>query len=509
MTMTLPRPATDPARSPRPLRAAAGLSGAAGGIAIPALLAAAALLAPPAWSAVQVEQGVQVAGASCDRISWLDAAGKPRWISLVHGKDQAGLVGGYVNALAYDAAGVTRTCTASGSPIGGFGHVIMHGGRADAVAACSKSHGQDLVTKVLFAGANHALYAITLTIPTTIKDKQGQVHDSGPVAIIIHYSICSGRSDFVYAISFDTSKTTDLGADTRTPYSEFDWSGSGGWTVPISGIGWAAAGKRFRTLDAPLTYDTAWDWTADCAIPHVIEWQDATLGDAEFGMVQTQTEAQHDAGAGWWAASAGKSGKKLPENWNLPYQLNAYENVTSKKATWMMPYGAVGSAAYDAYGSGHKASGKPWQGYSLLCVYDRWSEHGLDRAVDEMTAVHGGARLTASTGTVVAEGPRGLSGGVTIPYQPAGWNHLYAQWAVACAGNAAAVTLEMPKPGQTNPTFCFSAYGLAKDPVVTCAGTVLKPDVDCFISVDAPGKRCLVTLNRTVVGTLSLAIHAP
>lgn len=67
----------------------------------------------------------------------------------------------------------------------------------------------------------------------------------------------------------------------------------------------------------------------------------------------------------------------------------------------------------------------------------------------------------------------------------------------------------MPNPGQSIPTFCFTNYGVDRDPVVTCDGAVQKPDVDCFISVDAAGKRCLVTLNRKVEGKLALAVRAP
>lgn len=230
---------------------------------------------------------------------------------------------------------------------------------------------------MLFASPAHALYSATMVIPSSVKSKQGNITNTGPVAITIHYFVRAGRNDFVYAVAFDTSKTQGLGADTRTPYVEFDWEGNGNYGGQISGFGWAAANRQFRTIGAPLSAKSEWDWTRECVIPHVIEWKDEQTGDAEIGLVQTQTYAQHDAGAGWWK-QWGNKGKGLPENWNLTYQLNAYQGFTSKKTTWMMPYGAVGAKQYDVLDYSRKASGHPCQGYALLCLFDKHSTRGVD-----------------------------------------------------------------------------------------------------------------------------------
>jgi hypothetical protein len=343
-------------------------------------------------------------------------------------------------------------------------------------------------------GPHHVLYRAVIHLAT----------NKGTVLCTVEYVFRTGRNDFLYAITFDAKDTNGLVADTRTPYVDFDWEGSGTTGGDLSGFGWGSVNKQFRTLGDRLTPKSPWDWSKDCVIPHVIEWKNKDAGDAEIGLVQTQTFDQHDAGAGWWDKAIGKTGTGMPENWNLPYQLNAYQNYSSKRMTWMMPFGAVGNEAYEVFGPypRRKASGKPYQSYSLLCVLDRHSDGGVDAAVAEMVAVQTTSKLTATVGNVLERGPAGAGRTDEATYSPAGWDHVYAIWTVACAANAAACNLAVGEGAVLpNPTFCFTGYTAQETPkIVTLNGKTLAAGSDYFASVDAAGKRLLVTFNARFAG---------
>jgi hypothetical protein len=169
--------------------------------------------------------------------------------------------------------------------------------------------------------------------------------------------------------------------------------------------------------------------------------------------------------------------------------------------TWMMPYGAVGGEKYDVFGYGRKASGKPWQSYSLLCVLDRHSDGGVDAAVAEMVAVQTRCKLTATTGKVVEKGPAGAGRSDEAPYSPAGWNHVYAAWSVACADNAAACNLAVAEGSLPKPTFCFTGYTARETPKsILLNGKVLAAGRDYYASLDPAGNRLWVTFNVAFSG---------
>jgi hypothetical protein len=319
----------------------------------------------------------------------------------------------------------------------------------------------------------------------------------GPIRATVDYFVRSGRDDFVYAVTFDASKVEGLGADTRSPYIEFDWEGNGRYGDALSGFGWASANKQFRTTGETLNAQSPWDWTAECVIPHVIEWKSPQAGDAEIGLIQTQTYAQHNGGSGWWQKQ-GQSGTGLPENWNCTYQLNAYQGYATKKTTWMMPYGAVGMPAYDVFDYSRKASGFPHQSYSLLCVLDRHSYRGVDSAVAEMVCVQTAAKLTATTGTVTTKGIAGAGRTDTVDLAPAGWDHVYAAWTISSSSNAAKCVLDVNKGELRNPTFCLTGYGGSESVSCTLNGSKLTADKDFFASLDGPTKRLFVTFGRTL-----------
>lgn len=438
---------------------------------------------------VTVEKKVDVGGSVCDKLVWTDAAKAKRTIAIVAEKDREKFWGGYIPYLSYYVGDKLRECKGAGGGLGGFGQLVMHGAHPRGWAT-SKEDAVAIKCVPLLEGPHHAIYRATIDVKTA----------KGVVPCTVDYMVRSGRNDFLWAVTFDTRGVTGLAADTRSPYSEFDWEGVGGTGGSISGFGWASANKQFRTLGDTLTKDVAWDWTKDCVIPHIIEWKSKAAGDAEIGMVQTQTYAQHDGGDAWWRQE-GKKGTGLPENWNLTYQLNAYQGYSTKRATWMMPYGAVGSPSYDVFDYSRKASGKPFQSYSLLCVFDRHSDGGVDATVAEMVAIQSKCKLTATTGTVATSGPAGVGRDDEAPYAPAGWNHVYAAWTVACVANAAECNLEVAEAALLNPTFCFTGYTNPQPPkTLSLNGAALAAGQDCFVSVDKGEKQLWVTFNRKFEG---------
>jgi hypothetical protein len=457
--------------------------------AITLIAATAVSLCGVASAQVTLEKKADVGGTVCDKLVWTDAAGAKRTITIVADRDREKFAGGYIPYLSYTADGKLRECKAAAGELGGFGQLVMHGAHARGWAT-SKQDAASIKCVPILEGPHHAIYRAAMEVQTS----------KGVVPCTVDYMVRSGRNDFLWAVTFDTHAVSGLMADTRSPYSEFDWEGNGGTGGAISGFGWASANKQFRTLGDTLNAGVAWDWTKDCVIPHVIEWKSKDAGDAEIGMVQTQTYAQHDAGAGWWRQE-GKKGSGLPENWNLTYQLNAYQGYASKRATWMMPYGAVGAPQYDVFDYSRKASGKPFQSYALLCVFDKHSDGGVDGAVDEMVTVQTKCKLTATLGAVAQSGPAGAGRDDEAPYAPAGWDHVYAAWTVATAANAAECNLAVADGALANPTFCFTGYTSPEAPKdLALNGAALKAGQDYFASTDTDGKRLWVTFNRKFTG---------
>jgi hypothetical protein len=461
-----------------------------------AALALGLAVASPAFAQVKLEKGVTADNKKCDRITWLDANGKDRIINIVADNDKEKQSAGYICDLSYDAGEKQRR-----EGKGTFGHLVMHGAKKNPGWANSLSDTAKVRCEPVFEGPNHALYRAVMDINS----------DKGLISATVDYFVRAGRSDFLWAVTFDTSKVEGMAADTRSPYVEFDWEGvpPGGQGGDLSGMGWAAADKQFRTLGDKVSGNSKWDWTKDCIIPHIIEWKTGALGDAELGLVQTQTYKQHDAGGGWWM-QAGKSGTKLPENWNLTYQLNAYQGYSSKRATWMMPYGAVGSKTYKTYDN-KNAVGFPYQSYAVFCILDKYSEGGTDAAIAEMTSVQTTCKLEAAVGAVAEKGPAGAGRTDEADYKPAGWDPIYATWNVACKDNAADCSLTTGEGGSTlyRPTFVFTHYTAAAAPTtITLDGAPAKAGT-ALVSLDKAGQRLFVTLTTTVKGKVQIAFTGP
>lgn len=104
----------------------------------------------------------------------------------------------------------------------------------------------------------------------------------------------SGRNNPVWAVTFDTSKAApnSFNADTRAPYGEFDYDG--GADAPVTGIGWGDRYKFQTNGVGFVSVNSAWSYNASNIVPYI--HSPVSAKDAEMGLVQPQTFAQHDAG---------------------------------------------------------------------------------------------------------------------------------------------------------------------------------------------------------------------
>jgi hypothetical protein len=279
----------------------------------------------------------------------------------------------------------------------------------------------------------------------------------------------------------------------------------------VTGVGWGDK-YQFKTTDAgPVRPGSPWDYTQANVVPYDLEWSAAA--DAEMGLVATQSWQTRisggDYGGGLLMQKWGKSGTNLltdMPDWLWPFQLDQYElpyGTTSHRVAWGTAYGAVGQTKYPAFGQ--TFSGYPLQSYSVFVVLGAHSASAVTAQVHEIEVVQG-ATLTATRGSVSAQGPAGVARSDTAAYSPSGFDPVYAAWDAHAAGNAATLVFNVPGGSLTNPVIHLHDYTAATVPHVALSGSPLTPDTDYFATIDAASKSAWITLNFAVTGNRTLAI---
>jgi hypothetical protein len=437
---------------------------------------------------------VDLGGFDAERFSWSDGECRRRTAAMVQNdhQDPTGHWGGYLRQATYDLGGGTiRTVTGSSDNHPGWGYTVNH---YDDTASSSRNVQGTYST--LLEGRHHAIHEYRWTdVPIDGQD----------VVVTIQWMFATGRSHPLWSITYDLTGIAEglVEADTRSPYGDLQWDGGGGHDV--DGVGWGDHYK-FVSLDSPVDLSSGWDYATPNTIPYVVMW--VTNPDSEMGSVQTQTYEQHDAGGYWNYPNWGgrDADGPMPEDWNWTYQLNQYEIpflLNSKRLAWGSNFGAVGKAAYPAYGDASTLVGHPYQSYSVFMVLGKHSEGAVARQVTEMERVQA-ATLTASVGTVRTSGPAGVRRSDTITYDPPGWNPIHATWDVTASGNRAVVTLT---GNLASPTLVIHGYTAASAPVVRRGATTLVADEDYFMSFDAAGDRVWITLAGTISGSTPLTVE--
>jgi hypothetical protein len=500
------------------------------------------LLGVPATHAqglLVIDHDVSVGSMTSDRFTWLDAAGQSRVAVLAHNTGQTGpggTRGGELREFRYQVPAGTRIVRASDSYASGFGYVVSHppDGQPYCVAGDSSSLGHFFTGTFsrVFEGRHHAIFRFTQGYPRYCANTPLD----GPIYLPVtqDWVVATGRDNPLLAITWDLSgvAVNTLNDDARGPYGEllFDGSATEGGHSAIAGGGWGDRYKFATTLN-PVTLNSGWTWNVANTIPYVKLW--TTNVDATMGTVQTQTIVQQDAGGYWgvdrWnSTSAGGNAcpagdginHVMPCTYNWPYQsinysfydqfgdLQVNSATNNTRLAWGTNFGFLGQSQYLIHGSNSYggpltdtfAPGWPKKSYSTFVVLGRHSTDPVGAAVSEMEAAQN-TSFTRTRGRAVSSGPAGANRSDTVTYAPAGWNHVYAAWALGAAENQVDLNFNVGAGTLAHPLVIVTGWTAATLPsAVRYNGATLVQDVDYFPSRRAGAQELWLTLNRNLAG---------
>jgi hypothetical protein len=460
----------------------------------------------------------------------MDSTGNTRTGSIVKiNGNPSGYNGGYFSQITYMDGTNYVTCNESGSAgdLSGLGFMVDHvpsgtqlpAGYAGRGWINSKQDGTGGTTSIIFQGANHIIYETEMN-----EYGDDSQHGRGTWKVKWRYMIRTGNDYIVDSISYDFSSQPagTWGNDIRSPYCEFNWSGTGAsntLTEPIDGVEFCAADNTgsswiFKTIgSSPFTGGYSYN-TPGRNIPYTRQWLNSP--DREIGYISTLDMTQWAAGGGYLSGpvNIGSTSASMPPSWAINYQSNGFQNWMGDKMTWGLPYGAAGGET--ALESGSTAMSvfpdwtwrKNWNaypvvGFTLLIQIGKSSSDKVHSLTNEEADIHGLAQnsLTASNGTVVTTGQSSLYDSSAFTLKPAGYNHMNHSWEVQCNSNQADVILALGAVSLENQTFIFDDYTSAAAPAVTLNGISLNDGVDMFTSVDTVNKQLYITFNRTFTGS--------
>ncbi len=262
-----------------------------------------------------------------DVITWEDADGQTRTVTMVDNNEQPG---GVASQMTYrdTVAGQSVTLNPAvqgGNPVDGYGYVVSHyGGGYQGDSSCAMNgDGNSPVarfqgtTRVVFEGRNHLIYEITLAYP-----REGQDGVCYKIPITIDWVFASGRSYPVYAITWDvagsgaggpTSAHALYPADSRAPYGAMQFDGSGQDFIELSKVSWADYVYAFETTSSPSTdgsvcMNSEWTWNAlSNGFPFV--QLDAESAARSFAIMGTSSGRYVHAGGYADSVQAGTDGR--------------------------------------------------------------------------------------------------------------------------------------------------------------------------------------------------------
>jgi hypothetical protein len=475
-------------------------------------LVAGTAFVPTAAADPIVSVAAEIDGRAVQSITWTDSTGKPRTVSVL--ADNVKIIR---YAYTVDGANVVD----DEAPGYGIGNLVNHG---DCGATSTLGGAQEYEASAGFAGANHYVWRSTLRLRMCN-------HQDVSWRVTSEYVFYTGHDHFIQTVSYDASDlpmSEELGDDMRGPYNQTTWPGDGS----ITGFGWGSEFK-FRTT-GPIPDGNAnvgggvavpWEWTEPNTIPYVWEWCDRTAGaavDREFGIVQNQPYVEQDFGGGFFGCGADcfaktppLTGTALPAAWAMPSQMSSYDsNYRSGRITWGQTYGTMeNNHANDTGTITDMGSGfRPVNAWSWTHVVGAFTAKGVPARITDTENLYASS-LSASTGTVVTEGPRGPGDFVgpmvgempTITWTHPGLDFIYRSWNASADEGVLAVTLDVDG-GLFRPVFVVHDMG-AGAPLVRLDGAELVADRDYFASFDAASDKLWLTLARDLAaGPHSLAI---
>lgn len=475
------------------------------------------------------ERDVTVAAMLSDRFTWRDSNNRPRVAVLAHNDGQYGPVapGGYTNRggalrefryqMPDDSTRVAGVTNYGNAGQGGFGYVVSHSAWPSNGGGCNGNdsplgYGFPGAFQRVFEGRHHAIFRFTQSYPRHCSPAPGGASASVPVTI--DWTFSTGRDNPLWAITYDMSAlpANFLFDDSRAPYGELAIDGVG--ASNISGVAWGDR-WQFTSTTAPLTLNSQWTWNTPNTVPYVKLWVDST--NATMGLVQSQTMTQQDAGARnqyyqditafWNTTSAqGNAGGSYVMPWqdSWPYQANAYSIGPSTpngnaRLTWGTSYGFLGQTSYSVHdGVVATASGYPRKSYAVYVVLGPHSASPIEAQRSEVETRQT-LGLSATIGSVAANGPAGPGRSDTLTYAPPGQDPYLGALTFNAAGNALDATIAVGAGTLKHPLIIVR--GVTSYPTtVRLNGAALTADVDYFPSLRASPNELWLTLNRDLSG---------
>ncbi len=488
-------------------------------------------------NALQSERDVSVDSMTSDRFTWRDRANQPRVAVLAHNTGQTGpggTRGGELREYRYQVAAATRIVRASPDFASGFGYLVSHRSEGTTGIPGDDSplgHGFTGTFSRIFEGRHHAIFRFNMSYPQYSRTNAAAPNTRYDVPVTVEWVFATGRDHPLFAQSWDLSAVpiNAVETDLRAPYGQllFDGSASAGAHSPIASVGWGDLYK-FTSTTNPLSYSSAWSWNQPNTVPYV---KLATAAvDATMGTVQTQTKAQQDAGgyfgadrmnttsAGGNACSAAQGQASLmPCAFNWPYQSVNYSlsgasgTTNNTRLAWGTNFGFLGQAQYPIHGSDFyggplagnpRASGYPRKGFSAFIVLGTNSSDPVGQQVAQVEVVQN-TTLTAALGSVQITGPAGVNRPDSVTYSPAGWNHVYAAFALSAAANRLDANFNVGAGALLNPLLIVSNWTAGAPLSVRFNGALLSADVDYFASPRAAQNELWLTLNRSLSGAVN------
>lgn len=257
--------------------------------------------------------------------------------------------------------------------------------------------------------------------------------------------------------------------------------------------------------------------------------------DAEMGLAGTQLIAKQNAGGynnyqaiAWRGKTSANIGEIctndqgagpgynhiMPCTSDWAYQIiqyavaNAAQVTNDKRLAWGADWGFLGDSSFTSV-NGYLVSGWPKVSYSTYIVLNPHSGNPTQSLAKQAKTISL-TTLTASVGTVRAQGIAGVGRSDNQTYSPTGYSPVSGTWEVNAASNMATLFFAVPATAPTTldmPVIVVHSYTKATTPLgIVLDGVTLTANTDYFISLRTDQSELWVTLNKKLIGTHSVQI---
>lgn len=469
--------------------------------------------------------------SAVDKITWLDSQGLKReaHFAKVYPNPVYPQIMGYITRFVWqpdsahprivcdeDVSGINSNASQGMGIVGMHMHFSQSGGvnpydNQNYDSTTTKRDGFNFTQQPLYLGEHHLIFRVQYKQYTTLKKAGPDTRKA--VDVTIDWMFADGLDYMVYALTIDgtaayVSDGDPFRNDLRAPYTVFteqSWRGTHDW----SGLGGAPDGQGFGDVKRFVSYDMKnWTYGGRNRVPYAWQWFDPSnrRGDAEHGLILTESYARKQAGNGFNNCQDG-AGTALPayNDGNVqgePYafQMNYYEKYRSQRMTWGMPMGAI---------DGDYGSSPGYQNYSVLMMIDKFSRGGVANLLQESEAIFSHkVNFYAAVGSLVTSGDEGSANKTPRMYFPEGYNHVYRTWEIVADNNQVQMGFDVADE-YAHPTFVIHKMAVANgDSVeVHLNGALLTENLDYWVSYDAVNSKVVITLLQTLMNSNVLLVN--